>query len=101
MKYLPLAVNERRFAPSGVDSRENKIIFAGSVTESRLKTLNRLAPQRSACYLGRPKNHELVDEVKKQKLGFKHPESTLSGICGRTGSTTKAQESERTELQGI
>lgn len=42
MKYLPLAVNEKRFAPTGVDTRKNKIIFAGSITDSRLKTLNRL-----------------------------------------------------------
>ncbi len=42
LKYLPLAVNEQRFSPIGVDTRENKIIFAGSITESRLKTLNRL-----------------------------------------------------------
>ena len=68
MKYLPLAVNERRFAPSGVDSRESKIIFAGSVTESRLKTLNRLRLRGVPVIWEGPKTTNWWTKLKSKNL---------------------------------
>ena len=40
--YLPLAVDIDRFKPGGVSTRENRLMFAGTLTASRLKTLDRL-----------------------------------------------------------
>jgi len=42
LKYLPLAANTDRFKPSGIQTRENKIVFAGTLSQGRLKTLQRL-----------------------------------------------------------
>lgn len=71
IKYLPLAVNEKRFAPLGVDSRENKIIFAGSITESRLKTLNRLRLRGVPVLWEGPHTTNLWTKFKSKNLDSK------------------------------
>ena len=42
---LPLAVDIDRFKPGRVSTRENRLMFAGTLTLSRLKTLDRLRLQ--------------------------------------------------------
>ena len=71
IKYLPLAVNEKRFSPSGVDTRENKIIFAGSITESRLKTLNRLRLRGVPVIWEGPLSTNLWTKFKSKNLDSK------------------------------
>jgi hypothetical protein len=68
LKYLPLAVNEKRFQPGGVKARKNKIVFAGSLTETRLKILNRLRLRGVPVEWYGPQTHGFWNRLTNQKL---------------------------------
>jgi len=68
LKYLPLAVNEKRFQPGGVKDRKNKIVFAGSITETRMKILNRLRLRGVPVEWHGPQTNGLWNRWKSQKL---------------------------------
>ncbi|MDA7618537.1 glycosyltransferase [bacterium] len=68
LKYLPLAVNEKRFRPGGVDHRLNKLMFAGTITATRKKTLNRLRLRGVPILWKGPIQHRLWSKWRGYRL---------------------------------